>query len=829
MIRRVHAACLMLSTFAALGWQAACAPAASFPEGFEDEVIATGLTGATAMAAAPDGRIFVCEQTGALRAVKDGRLLGAPFLTLEVDSSWERGLIGIALDPRFPAEPHVFVVYVAPRPYPHHRVSRFTASGDGATPGSEVLLLEGDDQRSLGGSVPAGHQGGGIRFGLDGCLYIGIGEQTAGFPSQKLDTFQGKLLRIRPDGSIPPDNPFLEKASGKYRAVWAIGLRNPFALAVDSATGRIFVNDVGGAAWEEVDEAAAGANYGWPEAEGPSPRRDLRQPVHAYERSVGKSITGGAFYRPAARQFPERYVGKYFFADFEGNWIHVLDPDDPRRAETFATGLARPVDLQVAADGSLLCLERNAWVKDEAFRPRTGLLRRIRFTGKARPRPEAAEAALPSRRGPSSPQAPAPPLAIAPAAGAYTGLVTVRITGSLVTAGVPVRYTADGSEPGDASQLYRKPFELRRSAVVRASAARPGEEARGAVVEASFTIAGGTPYGLAFREDLTGLNVPFEPEGLPRRLSETGVFRSVASLSPSPGVVPYDVAVPFWSDGAHKRRWIALPGAERIGFEERGEWRFPAGTVFVKHFEMQVEGSDPAARKRLETRLLVVGEGGSGYGVTYRWRDDGSDADLLEDAALAEVPVATSGGPRTRTWYYPSPKDCLTCHTEIAGFVLGVKTRQINRPFRYGRAEDNQLRTWGYLGMLDPRPREEAIASFDRLAALSDVSAPLERRVRSYLDANCAGCHRPAGTKALLDLRFDTPPRLGNLLNGSLLAGDLGAPGARVVVPGDPSRSALYLRMARLDAFKMPPIAMDEIDSGAVEAVGAWITSLKRP
>ena len=352
---------------------------AELPEGFSEEIVATGLTGAVAMAASPDGRVFVCEQTGALRVVKDGVLLEKPFVTLKVDSSWERGLIGVALAPGFPKEPYVYLCYVSPDPYPHHRVSRFTADGDAAVPDSEVILLKGDDQSKLGGQVPNGHQGGAMHFGKDGKLYIGIGEQTTGLPSQKLDTFLGKMLRINPDGSIPEDNPFFKTAVGKYRAIWAYGLRNPFAFAVQPGTGRILINDVGEASWEEIDEGEAGANYGWPHAEGPSSDARFKNPLYAYDHGQGKSITGGAFYNPPVAQFPKEYVGKYFFADFMNGWVRVIDPDHPTDVRPFAAGLAAPVDVQVGPDGSLYVLDRNAWVKDDHFKPHTGSLRRIFF------------------------------------------------------------------------------------------------------------------------------------------------------------------------------------------------------------------------------------------------------------------------------------------------------------------------------------------------------------------------------------------------------------------------------------------------------------------
>jgi putative heme-binding domain-containing protein len=350
------------------------------PEGFTASKVAGGLTGATALAIAPDGRIFVAEQTGALRVVRDGVLLPAPFLTLEVDAQWERGLIGVAVDPAFAVNGFVYVNAVVPAPYPHHRIIRVTARGDVAAPGSTVVLLEGDDQRTLGGKVPAGHQGGALHFGGDGKLYIAIGDQTAGLPAQRLDTFQGKLLRINPDGSIPEDNPFAARTQGKYCAIWALGLRNPFSFAVQPGTGRIFVNDVGQNAWEEIDEAFAGANYGWPAAEGASGTAGFQDPLHTYKAA---SIAGGAFcpYRAGpddVEGFPAEYRGKYFFMDFVQGWVNVLDPGRPTVVRTFATGLARPVDLAFAPDGSLYVLLRDAWVIDARFQRHTGSLWRIR-------------------------------------------------------------------------------------------------------------------------------------------------------------------------------------------------------------------------------------------------------------------------------------------------------------------------------------------------------------------------------------------------------------------------------------------------------------------
>jgi len=352
----------------------------SLPPGFNRQTITTGLTGATALAVAPDGRVFICEQIGSLRVVKNDQLLGEPFVTLPVDDQWERGLIGITLDPDFTNNGHLYLVWVCRDPYPHHRVSRFTTHGDIAVGDSEKVLFEGDDQTKLGGQVPAGHQGGAIHFGPDGKLYIALGEQTAEQPAQSLESLLGKILRLNSDGSIPSDNPFADKTADKYRAIWALGCRNPYTFAVEPDSGLILINDVGGK-FEEINVGRAGANYGWPASDhGPTGDGRFEGPVYWYPQA---SICGGAFCptHDAPNAFPPRYRGRYFFMDFAQGWIKSLDassPERPIRAEVFATGMARPVDLAFAPDGSLYVLLRDAWVKDGQFRTGSGSLQRIR-------------------------------------------------------------------------------------------------------------------------------------------------------------------------------------------------------------------------------------------------------------------------------------------------------------------------------------------------------------------------------------------------------------------------------------------------------------------
>jgi len=346
------------------------------PSGFQIETVVTGLSGATAMEVLPDGRILICEQEGRLRVVKNGTLLNRPMLSLDVENYWERGLIGVTVDPNFPETNWLYICYVVGKPYTHHRIGRVRVQGDVALPETLQVLLKGDDQSKLGGNVPAGHQGGALHFGTDGKLYVGIGEQTAGSPAQSLETFQGKIIRLNPDGSVPKDNPLLEKSAGKYRAIWAYGCRNPFTFAIDSTTGRMLINDVGGK-YEEINPGIPGANYGWPRVDhGPVNEDAFVGPIHYYPQA---SISGGDFAPDSAG--PD-LGGRYFFADFVHGWIQSIDPTDGGQAKEFLRGLRRPVDLRFANDGSLYVLLRNAWVVDDKFQRDSGSLVRIHQSGR---------------------------------------------------------------------------------------------------------------------------------------------------------------------------------------------------------------------------------------------------------------------------------------------------------------------------------------------------------------------------------------------------------------------------------------------------------------
>ncbi|MCB1233858.1 MAG: PQQ-dependent sugar dehydrogenase [Verrucomicrobiae bacterium] len=334
-------------------------------------------------------------------------------------------------------------------------------------------------------------------------------------------------------------------------------------------------------------------------------------------------------------------------------------------------------------------------------------------------------------------------------------------------------------------------------------------------------IAGTGPAGI-FKLARTGLPVP-EPPAL---LSRTGAFANLATLGPAPGVLPYDVIQPLWSDGADKKRWIAIPNdgnpdsaAERIDYSATGEWAFPVGTVLIKHFEL--------LGKRLETRFMARGDDGEWYGMTYRWNEAGTDADLLPGPAVEETIDFGAGG--TYTWHYPSRTECFLCHTPAAGRVLGLKTRTLNRDLLYpvtGRTA-NQIVTLNRLGFLNPAVDEPSLSSVLTSKAVADTGASPGARARSYLDINCSQCHRPGGTdRANFDARLSTPLSLQGLVDVDPRA-SLGIDGEKIVKTGDPSKSILAIRLGMVGGCcPMPPLAKNRVDQAALAVVEDWIVGL---
>lgn len=350
---------------------------------------------------------------------------------------------------------------------------------------------------------------------------------------------------------------------------------------------------------------------------------------------------------------------------------------------------------------------------------------------------------------------------------------------------------------------------------------------------AAPALALSSPYGIERRSPTPAyLGIAGLEQGqFPSRLSQTEAFQDTARLVPSPTLIPYQLNVPFFSDDAIKTRWVSIPDSSSgapapIDFSATGEWKFPPGTVFIKHFELGTDETAPGVRRRLETRLLVVDSHGGIQVATYKWRPDGTDAELLSTNLTELIQIRTASGLRTQTWNYPGRQDCRTCHTDLNGGVLGVKTRQLNGLMTYpGGATDNQLRTWNHLGLFGTPLEESTLAMLPALAPLTNATLDLTERARSYLDANCSHCHRPGGTVGNFDARYETPLERQNLIDGPVLI-DQGVDHARVVVPRDIWRSILYLRPSTLEGMKMPPIAHERLDEAGLGLLRDWINSL---
>ena len=666
------------------------AHSAEVPSGFEVSTILDHINAATAFTFTPDGRILVLDQTGKILVVKEGRLLDEPMLKVDVDAYWERGLIGIALHPDFPAKPYLFINHTPGKPYPHHRISRFTVDGDRATPQSERILFEGDDQGKLGGKVPHGHQGGPIAFGPDRKLYIALGEQTAGAPSQAIDSLLGKILRINPNGSIPIDNPFYQQTSGKYRSIWATGIRNPYGLEFHPLTKDLYENDVGQSAWEEINVIQRGANYGWPKAEGFSEDERFTNPIHAYPPVIGRSITGGTFYRGGTVPFPESYLHQYFFLDFMNHWIRIIDPINPESSKLFGKNFNGPVDIETGPDGSLYVLNRGTiWRDGKRHTADSGSLQRIRYQG-----------------------------------------------------------SIETSE----SESH-----------------------------------------------------------IPEQLSDAKVFENLNNLVPEKGFHSFRLNLPRWRPHVSMKLWIRLPPGKSIRPTAQDIWEFPVDTTLIQHF-------DTEKGQRLETHLYWANAENCFQAAAYRWNAGQDQATLVKDSEIISFPDFDK-----RYWFSPGHEPCLNLNTTVSGFVIELNTRQLNYTSPNGI---NQLSEWQQRGWLDSEA--DQLQNNPRLVSLDHPTASEEQKVRSYIDANCAACHYPGGpSRGEFDARFQTPLSQQHILNGGLLAGDLGINGAQIVVPGSLDKSILFHRINRNDFFRMPPVALNNDKAPILDTLKAWIQSIK--
>jgi uncharacterized repeat protein (TIGR03806 family) len=678
------------------------------------------------LATVPGGnRFLVAERKGQIFSFVNDPKTAEPDLILDL----KKTVYGITVHPDFAKNGYLYVTYIADdskETDTGSRLARFTISRDNppqCDPKSEKIIFEWPN---------GGHNGGCLKFGPDGFLYIGTGDGSGiadgRDTGQDLSDVLAAILRIdvdHPDPAksygIPKDNPFVGMKDARPE-VWAYGLRQPWRYSFDKKTGDLWCGEVGQDLWEMVYLIQKGGNYGWSVMEGTHPFRPDRKrgptpilpPVVEHPHSDFRSLIGGYVYRGS--RLPE-LVGTYIYGDFDTGRIWGLRHDGKK--VTWHKELTK-TNLRVVTFG-----------QDEA-----GEIYHVDFVG---------------------------------------------------------------------GQIHR--------------------------------LIAAPPVAIA---------APF-----PRKLSETGLFESTRDLKPAAGLIPYSVNAQLWSDGATKERYLAIPGDGKIEYNTveypqpspgapRG-WKFPDGTVMVKTFFMEIEKGNPASRKRLETRLLHfekfggTEEYGDQYwrGYTYIWNDEGTDAVLCDaggvDRALTIKDKDAPGGERKQTWRFPSRAECTLCHTMPAKYTLGVNTLQMNKDHDYGNGNvANQLRTLEHLGLFT-RPLPEAPENLPHLVDYENEKLDLTARARSYLHANCAHCHIKWGggnaefqLLATLDLKdtaaINTKPGQGTF--------DLRDP--RVIVPGDPDRSLVAYRMAKLGLGRMPHVASNVVDEKGVRLIRDWIKQLPR-
>jgi len=368
---------------------------------------------------------------------------------------------------------------------------------------------------------------------------------------------------------------------------------------------------------------------------------------------------------------------------------------------------------------------------------------------------------------------------------------------------------------------------------------------QGELVDTPFNITGfGTDHaGEMYVIDHNGGFYRFEPtteadrlsQPFPTRLSQTGLFTSVASHQPHPAAIPFDVCAPQWADGATIERFAALTGRQKIVQKPQlnagGTWTLPNGSVLVQTLSLDLagEGGRPA-RKRIETRLLVRQQG-EWNGYSYRWNTQQTEAELVAGAGAAQTfDVYDSAEPekrREQTWRFPSRTECLVCHSRAAGFILAFNPLELDRDHDYRGTVDNQLRTLEHIGVfegaLTPRRRDRL-----RLVDPYDTRLPREARVKSYLHVNCSICHvSEGGGNANMELGLATAVGQMRLIDEVPMHDRFDIPDARLVTPGSPERSVLYQRISRRATGQMPPLVSTEVDRKAVDLIAEWIRSLR--
>lgn len=694
----------------------------AFPNQQFLEPLATGRLGSLPY-------LLILQRPGKLFAISGDRNSSEKHLMLDTG----RLSYGVVAHPDFQNNGFIYIMHVMDEEdvaeETGSRVSRYTVSRKPpfqADPSSEQVIIEWPR---------GGHNGGCLRFGPDGYLYISTGDgsgiadelQTG----QKIDDLLGSLLRIdvdhQSDGrnyAIPADNPFILRTrlhASTRPEIYSFGHRQLWKYSFDTATGDLWGGEIGQDLWEMVYLIKKGGNYGWSVREGSHPFRPdrpqfripIEDPIVEHSHNDFRSITGGFIYHGS--RLPE-LKGNYIYGDFD-----------------------------------------------------TGKIWTFRYSKE-------------------------------------------RVRGQRELTDTAIRLVAFGEDQG--GELYLLDY------------------------------AGGRIHELAKSPPVEEPLADF-----PRRLSQTGLFASTRDHTPAAGVIPYNVNSPLWSDGASKYRFLAIPGDGTIDFDDveypqpapgaPPGWRFPDGTVLVKTFAIELEKGNPQSEVRLETRILhhkKMDGPDNGYGAqvwrgyTYVWNRKQTDAYLLGsdslDRELVIQDADAPGGRRKQTWHFPSRAECTLCHTMSAKYVLGVNTLQMNRDFDYHGTVANQISTLNHIGMFSTPPEQET-ADLPRLVSPDDPSATLDQRVRSYLHANCAHCHRKwGGGNAEFQLLAPLPLGETGTVDVKPGQGTFELNEARLIAPGSPERSLIYHRMKLLGLGRMPHVASSVRHEEAVKMVEQWIRQL---
>ena len=741
------------------------------------------VTAPTTIASAPGDpkRLFLCEKAGVIRLIPDvtaptptsptflnlaslltGRNLPA-YPNEQISTSSEQGLIGLAFHPDYAANGYFYLFYSVDRD---------------STVSSPIFERVSRFTRSAGNpnvADPASelilieqaddytnHQGGGLQFGPDGYLYISLGDEG--------------------DQNDAGNN------SQRINKDFFAGL---LRIDVDKKPGNL-----------EPNPHPNPADY------------PTNPPADAVIRDAGS-----ARYRiPVDNPFVPIAQG----GSWNGNFNGVTVAPTYVRTEFWATGL------------------RNPW--RFSFDPVTGELWTGDVGGSARE-----EVNIITRggnygwalregftTGPKSGQAPANFDSLYGIRPLYdyrrtgTAGIDANLTGNSVTGGVVYRGSRFQSLQGAylfADYVSGNIWTLRRNGTAPPTVTRIAGE--GSITAFGTDPSNGDILLADYNNNLIRRLVTASTAGdpFPATLGATNLFTSLTGLTPAPGLLPYQVNLPFWSDYALKRRWFIIPdGTSKITWSRDGNWTFPAGQIWVKHFDMELTRGDPATKKRLETRLLVRNAGGA-YGVSYRWNDAGTDATLVPDAGVTIPLTITTGGTSiAQSWEIPSRAQCLVCHTPQAGHALSANTRQFNMDSIIAGYPGNQLDLFRQEGFFTAEPPSSNI--LPRHLRPDEMDYPVEARVRSYLDVNCAYCHQTgSSTPTGWDGRAALSLAATGLINGPAVNHG-GDPLNKLVVPGDAAHSIVLSRAAATNGFtRMPPLATNQTDSVNIALLTEWIAS----